>query len=282
MEQHDDRFLSISEFASLMNTNRKTLLFYDSIDLLKPAYIAPNGYRYYLREQVDEATAIKTLSEIGVPLKSARQYLDSRDIQSAASLLARQKEALEERIEYLHFVCDMIDIRMETLEEGTSIESLIELTEEKDFVSFRIINRGEEIPIFRMDTPNSSKLDPPDSVRSEYYHVFTEMGIPFGFPFGYLVDNEHLLAREINEAQGIYFRVKKESRANSHIPAGTYLVSYDHTPYGQTAFIYERLFDFAEQKHLTITGDAYEEYQIDELVTVDTQKYLAKIMLKVK
>ena len=44
---------TVNELAQLSGVSGRTLRYYDSIDLLKPARIARNGYRIYGQEQVD-------------------------------------------------------------------------------------------------------------------------------------------------------------------------------------------------------------------------------------
>ena len=39
-------YYKISEFAGLCGRSRDTLLHYDRIGILKPAFVAPSGYRY--------------------------------------------------------------------------------------------------------------------------------------------------------------------------------------------------------------------------------------------
>lgn len=39
--------MTTKEFAKLCGVEKRTLFFYDEIDLLKPARILPNGYREY-------------------------------------------------------------------------------------------------------------------------------------------------------------------------------------------------------------------------------------------
>lgn len=42
---------TIGQFAALHEINKKTLMWYDEIGLLKPACIKENGYRYYSYQQ---------------------------------------------------------------------------------------------------------------------------------------------------------------------------------------------------------------------------------------
>ena len=53
-----NNYLTIKEFSNLTHTPIDTLKHYDRIDLLKPAYIGENSYRYYLPEQAFLLTRI--------------------------------------------------------------------------------------------------------------------------------------------------------------------------------------------------------------------------------
>ena len=49
---------TIGQFAALHEINKKTLMWYDEIGLLKPACIKENGYRYYSYQQ---SAALETI-----------------------------------------------------------------------------------------------------------------------------------------------------------------------------------------------------------------------------
>lgn len=71
--------MKISEFAEVTGITRRNLLFYDKIGLLSPAKIDEyNKYRYYTDYQVDTASIINILREIGMPLKEIKEYLNGR------------------------------------------------------------------------------------------------------------------------------------------------------------------------------------------------------------
>ena len=45
--EKSDKLLTIGQFAALHGINKKTLMWYDEIDLFRPVFIQPeNGYRY--------------------------------------------------------------------------------------------------------------------------------------------------------------------------------------------------------------------------------------------
>src|SRR5581483_802114 len=62
--------LRIGEFARLSQVPAKTLLYYDEIGLLKPAYCDPEtGYRYYAANQMEQLQRILALKDMGLSLE---------------------------------------------------------------------------------------------------------------------------------------------------------------------------------------------------------------------
>jgi DNA-binding transcriptional MerR regulator len=60
------------QFADMHGVNKRTLMYYDSIGLLKPAVVKENGYRYYTLRQALVFDAILLLRELRVPLKEIK------------------------------------------------------------------------------------------------------------------------------------------------------------------------------------------------------------------
>lgn len=58
--------IPISEFASLTNVSRQTLIYYDKINLFKPDYKNEIGYRYYSIKQIELISVITLLKELGI------------------------------------------------------------------------------------------------------------------------------------------------------------------------------------------------------------------------
>lgn len=279
----EGQLLNISKFAELVNVNRKTLIFYDSIDLLKPAHTSDNGYRYYSKDQIDQITAIKILSELGVSLKEMKGYLDNRDIKSAETILSKQRKEVSAQIEHLRFVREMIDVRLELLSEGSYMDYQLSNSEMDSSVSrtCKIVKQTNVVPIYTMQT-NASKQNPPETVQAEYYQSLPSAGIPMGFPFGYIVSKENLLSNNHDIAESLFFRLKRKAHANSTMPIGSYLVAHDYTPYGFTERIYADMLAYAQEQGIQVVGDGFEEYQIDEIATADSDKYLVRVSIQIE
>ena len=66
-------FFTIGEISKLFNINKKTLRYYDEIDLFKPSYVDKNNkYRYYSIDQFECLETIQYLKELGLTLNKIK------------------------------------------------------------------------------------------------------------------------------------------------------------------------------------------------------------------
>lgn len=87
--------LSSAEFAKLCNVQKRTLFYYDEIDLLKPFQVNEKGYRIYHQTQFDDMSMIKAMQSIGMSLSDIKNL-------SATKSGKEYQEILEDQIKYLH------------------------------------------------------------------------------------------------------------------------------------------------------------------------------------
>ena len=76
----------IKKVAHLSGLSVRTLHFYDEIGLLKPAYHAANGYRFYEDPQLLTLQQIPFYRELGCPLKQIKSILGRPDFEQRAAL----------------------------------------------------------------------------------------------------------------------------------------------------------------------------------------------------
>lgn len=74
MLSNQDKLLTIGQFASIHNVTKKTLMWYDEVGLLKPAYIGENGYRYYTYTQSPILETILMLRELKVSIPEIKLF----------------------------------------------------------------------------------------------------------------------------------------------------------------------------------------------------------------
>lgn len=113
--------LSSGEIARICNINKKTLFYYDQIDLFKPAIIETNGYRYYTNDQIDILSKIKALQSVGLTLLEIKEQLSVEDISKGIITLHQQRQKIQERIGELEKVKDALSQQIHELEHYNKI-----------------------------------------------------------------------------------------------------------------------------------------------------------------
>ena len=92
-------FFTIGEISKLFNINRKTLRYYDEIDLFKPSYVDEhNKYRYYSIDQFECLETIQYLKELGLTLNKIKYHLNTLNLSSIVDSLEYQNQIIEEKI----------------------------------------------------------------------------------------------------------------------------------------------------------------------------------------
>lgn len=124
------KLLSIGEFSSLTGLNIKKLRYYDSIDILKPAFLdQETNYRYYTYNQKYIAEAIKFCTELDIPLKDVLLFIEPQ----------KQSINYEKLIEYGK------EIALKKIQNIKSNLSFLE-TMQKDIIrSNTLLNNKQEI-----------------------------------------------------------------------------------------------------------------------------------------
>lgn len=116
----------ISGFARISCVSVKTLRYYDSMDLLKPAHVDDRtGYRYYVREQLSRLHRILAFKELGFSLdqiaSALKEEISSERLQELLNL--KQKE-LEQRVSEEQARLERVQALLQQIEaEGTLPEN---------------------------------------------------------------------------------------------------------------------------------------------------------------
>ena len=90
MLKEKNTLFTIGQFAALHEINKKTLMWYDEIGLLKPACTKENGYRYYSYQQSAALETILMLRELNVSLDEIRQFMENRTMDNFDYLLQKK------------------------------------------------------------------------------------------------------------------------------------------------------------------------------------------------
>lgn len=268
------KYLKISEFAALSGISRSNLIFYNKIGLLCPKMIdETNRYRYYSYRQLDVASIITVLREIGMSLNEIKSYLSQRSPQRLEATLNKQREHLESQMSKLKEIQDLIDIRLNMTRNSFKIspgQILLEThLEENLFLGPRI--------------PQVDDLVEIGNYLPDFYEACLKENISVGFPVGTLVLQEAIQSKHWTKPAYFYNSLPKDCYPTNFVkPQGIYLVGYANTDYGFTDALYKKLIAYMETNNLVICGNAYEDFMLDEISVSNPDNYLLRIAIQVK
>ncbi|HEL2309780.1 MerR family transcriptional regulator [Streptococcus suis] len=103
---------TVKQVSRLTGLTVRTLHHYDQIGLLKPAFVAENGYRYYNQENLARLQEILLFRELDFPLKDIQQLLDMTEVnrqqvlRDHISLLELKRERLDRIINHARLLTE--------------------------------------------------------------------------------------------------------------------------------------------------------------------------------
>lgn len=126
------KYLSVSEFASMFDVSRQTLIYYDKIGLFKPFDVDPKtGYRKYTYNQFSQFSFIKFLRSLGFSIEKIKDLLSHDDLNTLKEELNFQAEMILKQQERLSEIIHTIERKLDFVDEKLKISKSINY----DFIS---------------------------------------------------------------------------------------------------------------------------------------------------
>lgn len=267
----ENKLFEISDFAKISGFNRQTLIYYDKIGLLHPYKVLNNKYRMYSYSQLPKLTTIYVLKELGVPLKEIKEAIKNTSVSTSLNILESQMKNIENKINRLKLIEDLVNIRIEQIKEGIK---------NKDNLKIEIIHYDYDRFIYIGNDINTYHVT--DENIIDFYSTAESLGIPGITSEGVIVDNINLLNKDYGKVSRMFMRLKGKAYSNKKIPKGDYLICYAKGDYGKTDYIYPYIYEYINSRNITIIGNSYEEYLIDELSSENPSEFVLKISIEVK
>ncbi|MGM8216124.1 MerR family transcriptional regulator [Bacillaceae bacterium W0354] len=106
----------VNEVAKLSGVSVRTLHHYDQIGLLKPSFVADNGYRYYDDQSIARLQQILFFKELGFKLQRIREIMSSEDFDQKDALI-RHRELLKLKKHRLEKIIRTVNQTIDQLED---------------------------------------------------------------------------------------------------------------------------------------------------------------------
>ncbi len=271
MRKEQDTLFTIGQFAALHEINKKTLMWYDEIGLLKPACTGENGYRYYSYRQSAALETILMLRELNVSLGEIKQFMQNRTIDRFEALLQEKIAELNQTISHLKSVQkvlsghqqDMNTLRSLDLSAITLVEkpcsylaavaATADLPFEKEVE--RVIAEAKKYQLRRLHDASYGSMTPVENLYQGNFSAYTALYIEMPLPAS---------------KKGLHLR-----------PAGTYLRAFCKGSWDRLPDRYREILDYANRQGLSLYGYAYET-GINELVIDNMDDYITQIEIPMK
>ncbi|MGY5268227.1 MerR family transcriptional regulator [Paraclostridium bifermentans] len=266
---------TIGEIAILFDINKKTLRYYDEIDLFKPSYIdEKNNYRYYTTNQFEKLNTIIYLKSMGIALSKIKSHLDNRSINNTLNLFEIQEEAIKKKIEELVIIQNKVKGRISKIKDSIDYEKINKIIE-ADIEERSIVLLKEEVKTNKDLEISIRKLENKANKKSSIF--LGEVGVS--------ISKDKLKNKLFKDYDSTFIFVenKKYSKEISKIlPKGKYICLIFNGLHDDSEIYYERILKYIEQNNYEILEDSIEITLVDSGLTTNSSEYVTEIQILVK
>ena len=144
--------LTIGAFSRLSRVSPRMLRYYDALNLLRPAHVGDNGYRYYDEAQLADVARIRRLQDYGFPLSVIGALLALSEAELAGAIHRRRLAAYGElnrlRENLRHMEYDIARMEGSTMSQEAYHVILMEDPAQRVFSVRETINIGQVHDLF--------------------------------------------------------------------------------------------------------------------------------------
>lgn len=266
---------TIGEISDLFNINKKTLRYYDEIDLFKPNYIDKrNNYRYYTVDQFEQLNTIKYLKELAMPLNKIKAHLENVSVENIMNIFQAQKKITEEKIKELKLIEQKIQNRINQINNATDY-SKINIVTEIEFQDRHVVMLREKV---------KSNKDLELSIRKLENVAYNNSSIFLG-KVGISISKENLKNKVFDEYNSTFIFTEGEEYNKDFLKVlqkGVYLCIRFNGTHNDSKLYYEKLLKVIDGKGYEILQDPIEITLIDYGLTRDESEFVTEIQILVK
>lgn len=166
----DNKKLTVGQLAMKANVSKRTLQYYDNIDLLKPSEITESGRRLYDEQDMAVLHQIITMKTLGLSLDDIKQRLMPVDNEEdILKLLEKQSLIIEEQISKSKKVLQSIGMLKQEIMDEKKVNwakyavMLEQVKENNDY--YWVLGLLDQEMIERIKGAHELDMDPEDAIK---------------------------------------------------------------------------------------------------------------------
>ncbi|MFJ5624030.1 MerR family transcriptional regulator [Peribacillus loiseleuriae] len=268
-----EQYLTTGEFAKLCKVNKQTLIYYDQIGLLLPAYRNEKGYRFYSVRQLDFYLVVHLLKDLGMALEDIQRYMEEKSPELFLSLMVLQKEKVLMKKRELENLEKVIDMKIKLLKEA----------DKTDFDQITIQYLPESMLYLSRNIKNITEEEFA-KVVAQFINELHDMDLHTGLQIGGMTLREQVIEGEYTNYSHLYME-QLQSKSNYlyfRTVAGMYVIGYHIGEEKNISQTYDRLFSEIKRLNYEIGDYVFEEYIYDGVVRKSEEHYITKIMIHLR
>lgn len=266
MTENTRALFTIGQFAALHGINKKTLMWYDQVGLLKPAVVKENGYRCYTHAQSSVLETILLLRDLDLSIPKIRDFLQAPSAQALDDLLGEGLAVVEEKLRHLR------GVKRTLLEQREDVRLLFDL----DLSQIQVVEREPEKLVLLKTTKDTSLEREIEMVLS----ATKRLNLPHlhDASYGAVIGVERLYQGDYTDYEALYIKLPQAKRQTGlhYKPGGKYLQAFFRGRWEDLPQRYEQIMAYARREGLTLTGYAYEA-GLNDMVIRDPAEYITQI-----
>lgn len=271
MPQENTALFTIGQFAALHGINKKTLMWYDTIGLFRPAVVKENGYRCYTHRQSSTLECILMLRELNVSIPEIAAFIQNRTPDSLYSVLNEKSSEIDGSIQHL------LDIKRALRRQMLALESLRTL----ELSAISIVHKQAQALVTLQTTKNTAP-------EKEMEMLLDEMGRHracrmYGVCYGAIIPADSIRRGDFEDYRAVFVQIPQLTPApGMHIqPEGEYLCAHCKGPWDRLPETYRKIVRYAEENGLELWDYSYET-GINETVIESMDDYITRIEIPVR
>ncbi|UZP66623.1 MerR family transcriptional regulator [Desulfovibrio mangrovi] len=270
---------SIGDVSRICNVSKKTLRYYDDINLITPIRHDHNNYRYYTRDAILTVPIIKYYKQMGFTLDEMRFFIEGIESNSSYNTL---KHSFISKIKELKRLKNEIQKQYISIKDWHDLitEAEIVMANNSREVSIKYIETTEYVQqkqVFNNDFKGSI-------INIEWTNYIDSLNIEVTGP---VVINFLSLKKRLDEHPK-HVRILQKPLHSAPVESLTsfgecMMASCYHIgPHENIGETYKKMFKWAEHYSYAFADESYERYVADYWSTRNSEQFVTEVLIKVE
>lgn len=263
-------YFTAGQFAELHHLNKRTLHYYDEIDLFSPAYKGENGYRYYTYRQSVELENILALRELGMSIEEIKNYLKEPDMDRFLRIAEQKIYDIDNQIRRLKKLKTILREKQNAL---TFCKGIFD-------GKIEVACRPKE---YLLLTPIQAK----DAMAADMAQIMLHLQTAWEYSSyktgcGSYISLKKAVQGHFEFYDGIFTPIAKANVCDDFFvkPEDEYVCGYCVGDWNKIPRLYRQILDFAALNGLKLTGNCYEK-GLNEFAISHMDEYVTQIEIQI-